>query len=61
MLKSPKPPIVTTLLRFVRDDRGATAIEYAMIASLISVIIVSAVSEIGTKLVGFFNALIPFL
>ena len=46
---------------FAIDVSGATAIEYAMIASLISIIIVSAVSQIGTKLVSFFNTIIPFL
>lgn len=42
---------------FAGDRGGATAIEYAMIASLISVAIVGAVTLIGTKLNGFFTAL----
>jgi pilus assembly protein Flp/PilA len=40
---------------FAQDVRGATAIEYAMIASLISVVIVAGVSSIGTKLSTFFT------
>ena len=36
--------------RFVRDESGATAIEYGLIAALIAVVIVTAVTTIGTKL-----------
>jgi pilus assembly protein Flp/PilA len=42
---------------FTFDNRGATSIEYAMIASLISIVIVTAVSTIGTKLTGIFTTL----
>ena len=35
--------------RFIRDESGATAIEYALIASLIAVAIISAVSTVGGK------------
>jgi pilus assembly protein Flp/PilA len=46
---------MTSLLkRFVAKDGGATAIEYAMIASLISVLIVTAVTTIGTSLSSIF-------
>ena len=34
---------------FIRNDSGATAIEYALIASLIAVAIITAVSTVGTK------------
>jgi pilus assembly protein Flp/PilA len=36
--------------RFVRDESGATAIEYGLIAALIAVVIISAVSLVGTNL-----------
>jgi pilus assembly protein Flp/PilA len=36
--------------RFVRDESGATAIEYGLIAALIAVVIISAVSVVGTSL-----------
>ena len=36
--------------RFVRDESGATAIEYGMIAALIAVAIITVVGSIGTKL-----------
>jgi pilus assembly protein Flp/PilA len=34
---------------FICDESGATAIEYALIASLIAVAIITAVSTLGTK------------
>ncbi len=40
---------------FARDVHGATAIEYAMIASLISIVIVAGVTSIGTQLSTFFT------
>ena len=39
-----------TIARWYKDDSGATAIEYGLIAALIAVVIVGAVSTVGTKL-----------
>ena len=36
--------------RFVRDEKGATAIEYGLIAALIAVVIITGVTAVGTKL-----------
>ena len=36
--------------KFVRDDSGATAIEYGLIAACISVAIIAVVQGVGTKL-----------
>jgi pilus assembly protein Flp/PilA len=36
--------------RFVRDESGATAIEYGLIAALIAVVIISAIQLVGTNL-----------
>ncbi|HXC54269.1 MAG TPA: Flp family type IVb pilin [Rhizomicrobium sp.] len=36
--------------RFVRDESGATAIEYGLIAALIAVVIIGAVQVVGTNL-----------
>ena len=44
------------ILNFIRDDSGATAIEYALIASLIAVAIITAVSTVGGKISNTFNA-----
>ena len=41
--------------RFLRDDSGATAIEYGLIAGLIAVVVVTAITTIGTKLTNTFN------
>ncbi len=40
---------------FMKDESGGTAMEYALIASLISIVIVGAVTNIGTTLNGFFQ------
>ena len=40
----------TLMNRFVRDESGATAIEYGLIAALISVVIIGVLTTIGTSL-----------
>ena len=42
--------------RFVRDESGATAIEYGLIAALIAIAIIGAVSLVGTNLSNTFNS-----
>ena len=42
--------------RFAADESGATAIEYGLIAALISVVIITAVTAIGTSLNTTFNS-----
>ncbi len=42
--------------RFVRDDSGATAIEYGLNAAGISVVIITAVQLVGTNLQTTFNS-----
>ena len=46
---------MNSIHNFIRDDSGATAIEYALIASLIAVFIIAAVSLVGTKVSTVFN------
>ncbi len=41
--------------RFIKDESGATAIEYALIASLIAVAIIASITALGTKLQNTFN------
>ena len=42
---------MTKLLnRFAKDESGATAIEYGLIAALIAVVVITAVKTIGTSL-----------
>lgn len=42
--------------RFIKNESGATAIEYGLIASLIAVAIISAATLLGTKIGDTFNA-----
>ncbi len=41
--------------RFVNDESGATAIEYGLIAALIAVVIITAVTTLGSNLKGQFG------
>ncbi len=43
------------LNRFIADESGATAIEYGLIASLISVAIISAASTLGKNVANTFS------
>jgi pilus assembly protein Flp/PilA len=43
--------------RFLAEERGATAIEYGLIASLIAVVISAAVGLVGEGLVDTFTAI----
>ena len=43
------------LMRFFFDERGGTAIEYAVIAALIFLAIVAAIVPIGGELSGVFE------
>ena len=43
--------------KFVKDESGATAIEYGLIAALIAVLIITAVGLVGTRLEAVFNAI----
>ncbi len=44
------------ILRFLKEEEGVTAIEYGLIAALIAVLIIAAVTSVGLKLQGTFNA-----
>ena len=44
--------------KFVRDESGATAIEYGLIAALIAVVIISAVTALGTTITGKFTEIV---
>jgi pilus assembly protein Flp/PilA len=46
---------MSVLLRLIGDRNGATAIEYGLIAALISVVIIAAVTQIGTRLSSTFS------
>jgi pilus assembly protein Flp/PilA len=46
-----------SLVEFYRDEEGATAAEYGIIAALVAVVIIAAVRLLGTNLSGMFNRL----
>jgi pilus assembly protein Flp/PilA len=43
------------LTRFLRDEEGATAIEYGLIAALVSVVVIGALTLLGDNLKTTFN------
>ena len=43
--------------RFMNDESGATAIEYGLIVALIAVVVITAVTTLGTKLHTAFTAI----
>ena len=46
---------MNALMNFINDEEGVTAIEYGLIASLIAVAIIAAVTATGGKLSAMFN------
>ena len=49
------------LRKFLRDESGATAIEYGLIAGLIALAIIAALGMTGERLVALFESLVPAL
>ena len=47
---APRPPPPQTLKQFLASQDGVTSIEYALIASLIAIVIIAAVQGVGTQL-----------
>jgi pilus assembly protein Flp/PilA len=47
--------MLNQIMRFVKEEDGATAVEYGLMVSLIAVVIITAVTLIGTNLVTRFN------
>lgn len=41
--------------RFAKDESGATAIEYGLIAALVAVAIITAATSLGTEISSIFN------
>ena len=47
--------VLSALTRFLRDERGATAVEYGLLTALVSVAIMSTLSALGTNLSSTFS------
>ena len=46
---------MTKILKLIRNNKGATAIEYGLIAALIAVAAIAAMQSVGSKLGTTFN------
>jgi pilus assembly protein Flp/PilA len=49
--------LLNTLKRFIRDERGVTAVEYGLITALISIVIMGSVNAMGGGLNNTFGTL----
>jgi pilus assembly protein Flp/PilA len=48
--------LLTKIKNFVREEEGASAVEYGLLVSLIAVVIIVAVTAVGTSLSAKFTA-----
>lgn len=48
--------MLAAIVRFVKADEGVTAIEYGLLAALIGIAAIAAVTLVGTNLTAKFNA-----
>lgn len=49
--------IFSEIKRFIRDEEGATAVEYGLLAALIAVVMVAAVTTVGNRVCETFNSI----
>ena len=56
--RSKEDPMTKFVSKFMSDESGATAIEYGLIAALIAVVIISAVTALGSTIKTKFNAVV---
>lgn len=49
--------IFSEIKRFIRDEEGATAVEYGLLAALIAVVMVVAVSSVGNRVCETFRTI----
>ena len=47
---------IEMLKRFFQDEAGATAVEYGLLVALIAVVIITAVTTLGTNISAKFNS-----
>ncbi|HEX3935908.1 MAG TPA: Flp family type IVb pilin [Xanthobacteraceae bacterium] len=58
MSKREKLPLAALSLRFLRDDRGVTSIEYAMIASGVAVAIAATLVTVGSSVTNMYTTVL---
>ena len=49
------------LISFLKDEEGATAIEYGLLAALIAIVIIAGASAVGTNLNALFTRIATVL
>lgn len=49
--------MINSLKQFIRDEEGATAVEYALIVALIAVAIILSLEGVRDALIGIFNTI----
>jgi pilus assembly protein Flp/PilA len=49
--------MVATFRKLINDESGATAIEYGLIAALVAVVLIAALTSLGTSLGDKFNTI----
>ncbi|MFA5353856.1 MAG: Flp family type IVb pilin [Thermodesulfovibrionales bacterium] len=49
------------LVKRFRNEEGASAVEYALIAGLIAVVIIAVVTTLGTTIQGVFQSIVTAL
>ncbi len=54
-MKIDQETVMKIFRKMLKNEKGATAIEYGLIAALIAVAAIGAMSSLGTKLGGTFN------
>ena len=48
--------VTSTLTRFLRDERGATAVEYGLLTALVAFVMMAGLSTLGTGLASTFSS-----
>ncbi len=49
--------MLRTITNFIRDEEGATAVEYGLMAALIAAVIIGVVTTLGKNLSTVFNSI----
>lgn len=49
--------LATRFAKFIKDEEGASAIEYALVAAMVAVVIVAFVTPVGTAVSGIFTSI----
>jgi Flp pilus assembly pilin Flp len=50
-----KPSVIRALQAIARDDKAATMVEYAVLASLIAAVCIAIITTMGQSVLGLYN------